>query len=117
MHGHITAHGDSTDGITTTAGTTTAGTMEDSTIHGIMAAHGDSMTHGTMEDITEVGMDGTHITLITQDGTAASDGILTTIITITTQVTSQEAHRTRTVSEDRDIRPVQSALQQAAEAH
>lgn len=59
--GHITALGDSTDGITTAAGITTAGSTEVGMTHGITQEHGVSMTLGTMAD----GMvDGTHITLV-----------------------------------------------------
>ena len=69
---------------------------------GITQAHGVSMTLGTMADGTE---DGIHTTHIMQDGTAASAGILTTIITITLAM-SQEGHQTRIISEARDTRPV-----------
>lgn len=60
------------------------------------------MTHGTMEDGTGVGI---HTTHIMQDGTAASDGIRTTIIT-TTQAISLADRQIRTISEVRDTRPV-----------
>ena len=69
MHGHTTAHGDSTDGIITAAGTMTDGStvvsmilgiMEVSTTRGTTEALGDSMTLGTMVDGTAVGM-ATHI--------------------------------------------------------
>ena len=76
MHGHIIALGDSTDGIITTAGTMTLGTTAGMTL-GITEVPGASTTLGTM-------VDGTHIILITMpDGTVVSDGIRTTIITIT----------------------------------
>lgn len=91
---------------TTTTGIMTAGTTEGSTTLGITEVRGDSTTLGTMEDIMEDGTaDGIHITLITQDGTADSDGIhITTIIITITLATFPEAHRIRTISEARDIR-------------
>ena len=49
-HGHITALGDSTDGITTTIGIMTAGTTEDSTTLGTTEVRGDSMILGIMAD-------------------------------------------------------------------
>ena len=107
MHGHITALGDSTDGIT--AAGAIHGIMEDSTTLGITEAHGVSMTHGTMED-------GAHTIHTMQDGTAASDGTLIITTIIITQAMSQEVHQTRITSEARDIRPVLKDLLQAEAA-
>ena len=114
MHGHITVLGDSTDGITTTAGTMTTGTMEDGTTHGTTAAPGDSTIHGTMADGTEVGTHTTHIML---DGTAESDGIRTIITTIIMDISiTLEDLQTRIISEARDIRPAQKDFLQAEAA-
>ena len=109
MHGHTTALGDSTDGITTAAGIMTHGISADGTIHGTTEVHGVSMTHGTMEDGTGVGI---HTIHIMQDGTAASDGIRTTII-ITTIIRAifPAAHLTRITTGARDTRLVPKDLQ------
>ena len=113
-HGHIIAHGDSTDGITTIAGIMTDGTTVAGTTHGITAVLGDSMTLGTTEDGTVAGI---HTTHIMQDGTAASAGIhITTIITRATS-SSQEVLQIKIISEVRDIRPVQKDFQQAEAVH
>ena len=106
--GHITVHGDSTDGTITAAGTI-HGIMEDSTTLGITEAHGVSMTLGTM-------VDGIHTTHIMQDGMAASDGTLIITTIIITQAISQVVHQTRITSEARDIRQDPKDLLQAEAA-
>ena len=101
MHGHITAHGDSTDGVTTTAGimidgstvvSTTHGTMEVSMTLGTTEEHGDSTILGTMGDIMVVGMAVGMVTLTTLVSTMA-------IIIQDTFHHRLAAHRTRTISE------------------
>ena len=96
MHGHITALGDSTDGAITAARIMTHGISADGTIH------------GTMADGTGVGI---HTTHIMQDGTAASDGIRTTIITTIIRAIFPAAHLTRITTGARDTRLVLKDLQ------
>ena len=67
MHGHIIALGDSTDGISITAGSMTLGTTAASMILGTTEAHGDSTILGIMADFTAAGM----ATRTMQAGTAA----------------------------------------------
>ena len=111
MHGHTIAHGDSIDGISTTAGSMTLGITAVFTILGIMVAPGASMILGTMEDITvaftAAGM------VIHGDRTI----LVSTTDTIITQDTSRhrlEALQTRTTSAASVIRPALRDLPQAA---